>query len=466
MANSIRPSQSQVAAAQLCIKKTINARRRKQGFSRPVTSQQWSAPIVEKALNRSCLLLISNCCPAEWEDFAKNHYTEDDELDSALQLTEYAINGLMTFADETPAPRQYSDPENGEAAKEPLDYTAAQNISYVAASEYINYILEADDWVRDYRMNFTKMLTEQEMVDFLQSPLSQVLSFSDFRQFNLCPVTTRGRVTLIGEQEVPRTFSTMARRERAQYLHESLNEIAYQFVVELDRPAGAIACMTVERRGDPNTVPYYSWALEKSAEELEKVGGFREGGFIKFRPGGLGDRDFYPTFPNFVFSGYPGSVVDETYRLCTTIRENDFYAHESSVLRFMLMGVHASLFDQLYAGSDSIFVPKWGSFFSTRTVLNVPNWMLPEDLADYWRSVRPRKARDRRLPSSASMQMFRFVLKNTLPLTEPQWASLARQWHQETNDVMTRDKMYKTYHSVVSALFPYHPSKEKFQAKD
>ena len=58
-----------------------------------------------------------------------------------------------------------------------------------------------------------------------------------------------------------------------------------------------------------------------------------------FQAGSLGDRDTYPTFPSFPFTGYPDSVFWETYCLIVTITENDFYTDQSSALRYLLMHI-------------------------------------------------------------------------------------------------------------------------------
>lgn len=99
----------------------------------------------------------------------------------------------------------------------------------------------------------------------------------------------------------------------------------------------------------------------------------------------------------------------------------------------------------------------------TCTTLHIPNWMLPEDLAEYWQQVRPQNARERRLPSSSSIEMFRFVIEKTPPGTQPKWSSLVRAWDQGHEIPLTRDKLFKVYHSVLKAFFPHHPSKQSLQ---
>ena len=451
------------SAAHALIKRVINARREQDGFLKPITVQQWSEESVAKAVAAS-IHLVENCCEAEREELAQDPYPDDNALELGLQAISYALNGLMAFT-EPLLQRQDISPSTIQAEKvEPLTVMAGQQVQCAAASEYLHWLLEADEIVQRYRAHFPQGLTEQEMVEFLSSPLAQVLSFSDFEQLALSPFATQGEVLSISQRETPRVSVTKAQQEIARTRHEPVATLVSKFLVEVKKPDGTTIRRTIERRGRVKTMGYLSWAIEAGPDALAGAGGFRDGDFYCFHTAGLGDRDYYPAFPVFSFSGYPGSICSETFGLMTYLLENDFYPDQSAALRFLLMGVRSSLFKLAGGIADSIFVPAWGGTMGTKSVLYVPNWVLPEELADYWRQVRPAGARERRLPSAVSMQMFRFVLKNTSPGTEPQWSSLVRQWQQETNKAMTRDKLYKTYHSVINALFPCHPNKEQIQA--
>ena len=457
------------------IKRAIARRRRQEGFSQPVSSQQWSAASVRRHLEEAGRYLVRNCCEAEWKELAADPHPEDDGLESALQSVSCALNGLMTFPEKPFTSEESRSAERHKKDHEKEDHepsaASAQEANFQAATDYLHWLMESDPWLQEYRANVPMALTEQEMVDFLLSPLSQVLSFQDFHDLGLCPLTTRGRVTLVKQWETPRAASNKAQQELVRSDKTSASTLVSEFAVELDTPKGNTIHLSIERLGEPDTISYVAPVFARmlngnwdgnweSEADLSESGGFRtQEGLIGFHKGGLGDRESYPTFPRFTFVGYPKSICSETYGLNITLRENEFYAEESAALRFLLMRVSSPLYRVEYY-HDSIYVPQWQGFMQTKTVLTVPNWILPDDLADYWRYIRPKSARQRGMPSAESVELFRYVLQSTLPGAEPQWASLARGWSEKYGAVMTRDKLYKIYYSVLYALFPCHPSKQ------
>ena len=447
------------------VKRAIAKRRRQEGFSQPVSSQQWSAAVVRRHLEEASGYLIRNCCEAEWNELAVDPHPEDDGLETALQSINRALNGLMTFPEE---PFTSKEPRSAECQKEYHEPNAAsaQEATFQAATDYLHWLMESDSWLQEYRANLLRALTEQEMVDFLLSPLTQVLSFQDFHDLGLCPLTTQGRVTLIKQWGTPRSALNKGQQELVRRGKASPTTLVSEFAVELDTPEGDTIHLSIQRVGEPDTISYEALMFARmlngdwgSEAELSECGGFRtEEGFICFHKGGLGDRESYPTFPRFTFVGYPNSICSETYGLNITLRENEFYADEAAALRFLLMRVSSPLYHVQYY-HDSIFVPQWQGFMESKTVLTIPNWILPDDLADYWRHLRPKAARQRGMPSAENVELFRFVLHNTSPGTEPQWAYLARGWSDINGLVLTRDKLFKVYWSVLGALFPDHPSR-------
>ena len=445
----------------------IHKRRREEGFCQPVSSQQWAATSVRRHLEEASCCLIQNCCDAEWKELAADPHPEDDDLEGALQSISRALNGLMTFSEEVsihseePLSLERQEPDHKPAA------VPAQDANSQAATDYVHWLMEADPWLQEYRANIPRALTEKEMVDFLLSPLSQVLSFQDFHDVGLCPLTTQGRVTLIKQWETPKSAPNEAEQEFIRRGKVSLNTLISEFAVELDTPDGDTIPLSIRRFGEPSVISYGSWLFDAMLsgdwEKLTQAGGFRtEGGIICFHEGSLGDRDSYPTFPQFTFTGYPKSICSEAYALNITLRENELYARESAALRFLLMRVSSPSYGVQYY-RDSIFAPQWQGSMETRTVLTIPNWLLPDDLANYWRQVRPKAARQRRLPSAENVELFRYVLQNTSPGTEPQWASLACLWSDRNGIVLTRDKLFKVYQSVRDALFPGHPSRSEMK---
>jgi len=456
-------SRSKVNAVQSLVKKAVQTRRCDVGFRQAVPMEQWAANPVRHRLEIATKYLLERCCEAEWEELAQNPYPDDEELEGKLQAVERSLNGMMTFAGETaPAPESSASPERPEPNRDRETLTTTQAFHRQAATDYLYWLLEEWDWVREYRANLPDAMTEQEMVDFLLAPLSQVLSFEDFRQLGVCPAAARGSVVITKQWRKPKPHVTMAERELARRRDKPLEVLFTEFAVEVNRPEGTSSHLTIQREGTPEIFGYDSPLLDEDEETLAKAGGWMKEGYIGFDPGGLGDRDFYPDFPHFTFTAYPKSVAGETYALMDTLRENEFCNDLSANLRFLLMRVRVPLFS-LQQYSRGTFVPQWRAEMRTQSQVTVPHWIMPEELADYWRQVRPQKARERRLPSTENTQLFRFVLLNTPPGSEPRWASLARGWNELSGEYVTRDKLYKTYHSVRDALFPDHPSKQRLE---
>lgn len=253
---------------------------------------------------------------------------------------------------------------------------------------------------------------------------------------------------------------TKADRELVRRRGKPLETLFTEFAVEVDGPDGTIIPLTIQREGAPQTFGYYSPLVDEDEAVIVKAGGWKtKEGDIGFDKGSLGDRGTYPTFPSFSFTAYRRSIGWETYAIADTIRENEFCDDLGSNLQFLLMRVRVPLLS-LHRYSRGTFVPQWRTEMRTSSRVTVPHWMMPEELAEYWRQARPKKARERRMPSAANTELFRFVLYNTPPGSEPPWASLARGWNQLEDESMTRDKLYKVYHSVLEALFPEHPSKQ------
>jgi len=462
MQNKIRGfGQSKENAARSVIKKAVQARRRDDGFLQPVPAGQWLANPVRNRVEIAGNYLLEKCCEAEWEELAQNSYPDDEELEGKLLAVERALNGMMTFGgDAALISESLLDKEKQEPDQDPAGPTAAQAYYVQAATDYLYWLLEDWDWVREYRASIPDMMTEQEMVDFLLSPLAQVLSFADFRQLGLCPATTRGRAAITKQWREPAPEVTKASRELARRRGKPLETLFTEFAVEVDGPDGTIIPLTIQREGAPETFEYYSPLLDEDEAVIVKAGGWRtKEGYIGFDTGSLGDRETYPTFPSFSFTAYRRSVGGETYAIADTIRENEFCDNLGSNLRFLLMRVRVPLLS-LHRYTRGTFVPQWRTEMRTSSHVTVPHWMMPEELAEYWRQARPKKARERRMPSAANMELFRFVLYNTPPGSEPRWAYLARGWGQLGYEGVTRDKLYKVYHSVLGALFPEHPSKQ------
>ncbi len=460
-------SQSKLEAGCSLIKRAIAKRRQQEGFSQPVSSQQWSAAPVRRHLEQASNYLIQNCCEAEWKELAADPHPEDDGLETALLSVSRALNGLMTFSNEPFTSDGSRSAEHDKEDQEKQDHetgaVSAQKVNMQAATDYLHWLMESDNWLQEYRANLPRALTEQEMVDFLLSPLTQVLSFQDFHDLGLCPLTTQGRVTLVKQWETPKSALNKAQQELVRRGQLSSNTLFSDFAAELDTPEGDTIHLSIQRVGEPDTISYCARMYDVdlgSQADIQECGGFQsEDGSVHFPEGGLVDRKSYPTFPFFTFVGYPKSICSETYGLNITLRENEFYSNESAALRFLMMRVNSSLYSVQYY-HDSIYVPQWDGFMQTKTVLTVPNWVLPDDLADYWRQIRPKAARQRRLPSAENVELFRFVLCNTSPGTEPQWTWLAHGWSEINGAGLTRDKLFKVYWSVLNALFPGHPSKQ------
>jgi len=441
--------------------KGVQARRRDDGFRQSVPTEQWVTNPVRNRVEIASDYLLERCCEAEWEELEQNPYPDDEGLEERLQAVVRALNGTMTFGGETsPTPESLASKEMQEPEHDSAAPTAAQAVYLQAANDYLYWLLEDWDWVREYRTNIPTAMTEQEMVDFLLSPLSQVLSFDDFRELGLSPTTTCGRATITKQWREPEPGVTKADRERARRRGRPLEVLFTEFAVEVDGPDGKIIPLTIQRKGAPETFSYYSSLLDEDEEGLAKAGGRKIEGFLRFDQGRLGDREAYPDFPFFSFMAYPQSVGGETNGLANTIRENDFCNHFDSNLRFILMHERRGPLFSLHQSSRGPYVPQWQTWMHTHSHLVVPHWIMPEELADFWRRARPDKARERRMPSAANTELFRFVLYNTPLGSEPQWASLARGGSELSGEGVTRDKLYKVYHSVLRALFPEHPSKQ------
>ena len=453
-------SRSKADAARNVIKKAVQARRWDEGFRQPVPTEQWAANPVRDRLDIAVSHLLGRCGEAEWEELAQDLYPDDEELEGKLLAMERALNGMMTFAVETAPPSGSLSPQGRQEPEEDAAAPTATQAFYLqAATDYLYWLLEDWDWVREYRANLPDAMTEQEMVDFLLSPLSQVLSFADFERLGLCPATTRGRIAITRQWQAPPLERAEAGQKAERGTNVSDDVLFTEFAVEVDRPDGTIIHLTIQREDAPENFGYYSPLFDEDEAAIVKAGGWiTKEGYIGFDQGSLGDRGTYPNFPSFFFTAYRRSVGWETYALADTIRENGFCGNMDSNLRFLLMRVRVPLLS-LHRYSRGTFVPQWRTEMQTNSNVTVPHWMMPEELAEYWRQVRPKNARERRMPSAANTELFRFVLYNTPPGSEPPWASLARGWNQLEDESITRDKLYKVYHSVLEALFPEHPSK-------
>lgn len=454
-------SQSKANAARSVIKKAVQARRREDGFRQPVPPEQWAANPTKNKLDIAGNYLLEKCGEAEWEELAQDPYPDDTELEDKLLAVERSLNGMMTFGGGAIlTPERLLSKENREPDRDLAAPTATQAYYLQAATDYLYWLLEDWDWVREYRTNIPDEMTEQELVDFLLSPLPQVLSFADFRRLGLCPTTTHGRITITKQWSEPRLKLSMAEQELIRRRKRSSDSLFTEFAVEVDRPDGTIIHLTLQREGEPETFDYNSSLLAEDEAVLVKAGGWKTAeGYIGFDRGGRGDWETYPTFPRFSFTVYRRSVGWETYALADTIRENGFCDDLGASLRFLLRRAMVPLFGA-HRYSDGPYIPQWQTEMRHQSHLTVPHWMMPEELAEYWRQTRPKGARERRMPSAGNTELFRFVLENTPPGSEPQWASLARWRSQYSGERVTRDKLYKTYHSVLGALFPEHPSKQ------
>ena len=270
---------SQIGAARGAIKRAVQARRSQEGFLQPVSFQQWESKRVEKLLEQAICYLVQHCCEAEQESLTGNPYPDDTGLELALQAIGEALNGMMMFAEDASERPVKNDTESkASSLSDPSSLRTDQDDNLQVSSEYIHWLLEADEWFQEYRMRVPQVLTEQQMVDFLMSPLTQVLSFADFKDMGLCPITSRGQVKLLRQWEEPMPRATLAEREIARRKNRSVNILVSEFAVEIDLPSKTTIHLTRERRGHTETLHYRSWLLGQDSQTLEEAGGYeREG---------------------------------------------------------------------------------------------------------------------------------------------------------------------------------------------
>ena len=445
----------QAQAAKL-IRQVIQKRRAEEGFTQQISGTQWLSEAVNQKVNSASDYILENLCDAECEELAQVLRPDDLDLEEALHKIECELNRLMTFApDATVRTKDHTiepwlDPKQI-AVRQSVD----QAVYTHAATDYLHWLIEGDDWTKDFRCNIPAGLTEKQMVDFLLSPLTEVLSFSDFRSLGLCPVSTQGRVSLKRQDTSPRVGLTQAQEMLVITGVQSAETTTYEFDVEIDRPNGNTEFLSVTRTGVIRKLKYCSNSPVHCRRNVRDMAGKEEVQWVPKHPFGdsLTDQSRYPGFPYFTFRSFPESVAWEVSGYCEMLVDNDCYHSEDTALRYLLMQ-ERTLELGFSASADSIYVSHAAAILRGRHTLIVPPWILPEELADYWRQVRPKAARQRRLPTVESVELFCFVVNNTLPGTEPKWSSLVRNWNTDGRKALTRDKLYKVYHSVRQALFP------------
>ena len=443
------------------VKRVVQVRRLESGFQQAIPAESWAAAAVQRALRQAAEYLTMQCCQADRELLSAESHPDDDDLEAALQAVERALNSLMTFGVPTPAPEREEKlkeeyrPISGNAQAEHI--AAGQEAYPEIAATYLRWLLDRDSWIGGFRNRFPQSLTEKELIDFLRSPLSQVLSFKDFDEIGLCPLTTTGRV--LSEQRtpdgVPVPGSEAAKSlEKTRQFEETW--VLQEFIVEMDCPDGTTVCHTVQRIGKPGQMRYRVAGLDWWWQNVDTMADAKAVEWIwgKFAPGvALAERSLYPNFPHIHLEGVCGSITYEAYAICSTLRDNNFYSDMNEALRYLFMeAIFPSTQFQCYR--DALFVQEQQTTITGSYHLTVPPWALPEEVADYWRRVRPIMARERRLPTAEHLSLFLFVLRNTSVGSEPRWAELARLWGREQGQSMTRDRLHRTFARVRDALFP------------
>lgn len=449
--------------AELLVRKVIQDRREEDGFTQKISQFEWSSLSVCQKVTDAGNYFVENCCEADAEDLLQNLRPDDFNLEDALRDIERVLNGLMAFKaekddgkDDGPAKRENFMPPSKKTHKDiPIAQTAEQSEYASTALNYLYWLIEGDEWTKDFRRNLPFPLTEKQMVDCLLSPLTEVLSFEDFRSLGLCPICTTGRVSLKRENKIAAENLSKAQEPLIRIKNHDYSITTYEFEVEVDRPDGTVALLTITRTGKMETMQYRSnvidgtwWHPNRSA-----TGDTTPMIWQEVFCDGLLDRIRYPDTPNFNFRFYPGSIGWDVHGYCDTLLENQFYTDFDLALRYLLMFQRSALYE-FSASQSSIYVPQWHNSLGGKYRLTIPAWVLPEELADYWRQIRPRGARERSLPSVAYMEIFNFVLDNSVPGSLFKWAELARTWSECQKTTMTRDRLYKVYISVLKALFP------------
>ena len=306
-----------------------------------------------------------------------------------------------------------------------------------AAARFLQWHMDRDGYVSWFRHSFSKgqLMNESECWDILTNSVLQLLSFVDFEEVGILPSEMMGKL-LSGELDIKNNM--------------------IQGEVEFNLPDGSVIRKTYKKEyipAGPEEVwaqtlysrvsyrhPYYSPACSE-------IPYYKERGISK----GL------TSVSTSVISeaSSTANVLSDAYRI-------DFW----DAIRFLLTGIPPSLKPisareirykptrTTYSSDDEDIMVDLELFNSAGPIsLTFQPWLMPEEVADYWRGIRSKAARKRKMPSEEYLAIFRFVLDNT-PDRRPRWTLLAKQWGDIQGNECNSDTLRKVFNVVRAALFP------------
>ncbi len=314
-----------------------------------------------------------------------------------------------------------------------------------AASKFLAWHMEQDGHVQRFREAFSegRLLGEQECWECLTASMLATMSFNDFEEMGILPVNAVGH--LVENSGLIYPESNGGQKVQAEF--------------EMLLPDGGTVTKKVDKDYEPNGPE------EVLAQTLYSR--------VSYRPSSTG---LIPAnVPYYQRRGSDRRVESLCYSVISeALSTADFLSDAYRIdlwdaLRFLLTGIAPDLepvtgrevqytpIRATYNGAEEDVIWDGERFRAAGPMgLMVQPWVMPEELAQYWRDKRAEGARKRAMPPQKDIDLFQFVLDNAAPGPESKqrWQKLSNRLQTEQGIKCTGSKLQKVFQRVGKALFP------------